>query len=75
MTKQLTPAEELRVLDRAVDALAFKVAECSLLLDCPDPSKFDPDGRCAVPSPTLCGKCFRDCAINKVMKEMEGRHD
>lgn len=71
MTKQLTPAQELRVLDKAVDALAFKVAECSLLLDCPDPEKFDPDGKCTIPCPTLCGKCFREYAINQAIKEME----
>lgn len=71
MTKQLTPAEELRVLDKAVDLLAFKVAESCMLLDCPDPEKFDPDGKCAIPCPTLCAGCFREWAVNMVMKEME----
>ena len=71
MTKKLTPAEELRVLDKTVDALAFKAAESCLLLDCPDPSKFDPDGKCANPSPTLCSGCFREWAVNKVIHEME----
>lgn len=71
MTKQLTPAEELRVFDKAVDALAFKVAESCMLLDCPNPEKFDPDGKCIDPSPELCGKCFRSYAINRAMQEME----
>ena len=71
MTKQLTPAEELRVLDKATDALAYKLAELSLLLDCPDPSRFDLAGRCIDPSPTLCAVCFREWAVSKVMKEME----
>jgi len=71
MTKQLTPAEELRVLDKAVDALAYKLAGLSLLLDCPDPSKFDPDGKCAIPCPTLCAGCYREWAVNRAMKEME----
>lgn len=71
MTKQLTPAEELRVLDKAVTALAYKLASVSLLLDCPDPEKFDPDGKCIVPSPTLCAGCYREWAVNMGMKEME----
>ena len=71
MTKQLTPAEELRVLDRAVDALAFKAAESCMLLDCPNPEKFDPAGKCIVPSPTLCAGCYREWAVNKATQEME----
>lgn len=71
MTKQLTPAEELRVFDKALDALAFKMAESCLLLDCPNPEKFDPDGKCIVPSPTLCAGCYREWAVKKIMKEME----
>lgn len=71
MPKQLTPAEELRVFDKALDALAFKVAESCMLLDCPNPEKFAPDGRCIDPSPTLCAGCYRELAVNMVMKEME----
>lgn len=71
MTKQLTPAEELRVLDKALNALAFKAAESCMLLDCPNPEKFDPAGRCIVPSPNLCAGCFREWAVNKAMNEME----
>ena len=71
MSTQLTPAKDLRVFYRAVDALALKVAECCLLSDCPDPSKFDPAGKCADPSPTLCAGCFREWAVNKATQEME----
>ena len=71
MTKKLTPAEELRVLDKAVDALAYKLAELSLLLDCPEPSTFDPAGKCSIPCPTLCAGCYREWAVKKAMREME----
>ena len=71
MSKHLTPAEELRVLDKAVDILSIEVAEHSLRLECPDPSKFNPEGRCRIPSKKLCANCFREWAVNKAMKEME----
>lgn len=73
MTKQLTPAEELRMFHRALTILAEKCS--STMADCPDPEKFDPDGACASPSTDLCGKCFRNYAINRAMQEMEARHD
>ncbi|MBB5143916.1 hypothetical protein [Desulfovibrio intestinalis] len=75
MSTQLTPAQELRVFDKALDALAFKVAESCLLLDCPNPEKFDPAGKRIDPSPTLCAGCYREWAVNKAMKEMEASHD
>lgn len=71
MTNQLTPAEELRVFDKAVDILSIEVAEHNLHLECPDPSKFNPEGLCRIPSKELCAKCFREWAVNKVMQEME----
>lgn len=73
MTKQLTPADELRVLDKAVDILAGGWA--GTLDDCPMPEKFDPSGKCNNPSAALCTKCFRDYAVGKAIKEMEARHD
>ena len=69
MTKQLTPAEELRVLDKAATIFAEMLANG--FGDCPDPEQFNPSGKCAHPSPELCGKCFRNYAINQAMKEME----
>ena len=75
MSKQLTPAQELRVFDNALDALAFKAAESCLLLDCPDPSKFDPAGKCVDPSPTLCAGCYREWAVNKATQKMEASHE
>lgn len=55
MTKQLTPAEELRVLDKAATILAEMLAAQSYG-DCPDPEQFNPAGKCAHPSQELCGK-------------------
>ena len=70
MTKQLTPAEELRVLDKAATILAEMLARHGLG-GCPDPDQFNPAGKCAHPSSELCGKCFREYAINRAIKEME----
>ncbi len=70
MGKQLTPAEDLRVFDRAMDILAEGWG--GTLDDCPNPEKFEPSGKCKNPSTALCGKCFRDYAINKAMEEMTG---
>lgn len=69
MTKQLTPAEELRVLDRVATILAEGWS--GTLDDCPDPSKFAPDGKCKNPTTAQCGQCFREWAVSKVMQEME----
>ena len=69
MTKQLTPAEELRVLDKASTILSRMMAKGHG--DCPEPEQFNPSGKCAHPSPDLCGKCFRNYAISRAVKEME----
>lgn len=69
MTKQLLPAEELRVLDKAATILSRAIARGHG--DCPVPGQFDPSGKCVHPSTDLCGKCFREWAVNKAMKEME----
>ena len=70
MTKQLTPAEELRCYYKAATILAEMLAAQSYG-DCPDPEQFNPSGLCAHPSPEMCGKCFRNYAINRAIKEME----
>lgn len=70
MTKQLTPAEELRCYYKAATILAEMLASQSYG-DCPDPEQFNPAGKCAHPSPELCGKCFRNYAISRAQKEME----
>ena len=70
MTKQLTPAEELRCYYKAATILAEMLSAQSYG-DCPDPEQFNPSGKCAHPSPELCGKCFRNYAINQAMKDME----
>lgn len=61
MTKQLTPAEELRVLDKAATILSRMMAKGHG--DCPEPEQFNPSGK--------CGKCFREWAINRAIKGME----
>lgn len=73
MTKQLTPAEELRAYYKATTILAEMLVGAGG--PCPDPERFDPDGACASPSADLCGKCFRNYAINKAITEMEARHE
>ena len=70
MTKQLTPAEELRCYYKAATILSEMLAAQSNG-DCPDPKKFNPSHGCLNPSPALCGKCFRNYAINRAMREME----
>ena len=70
MTKQLTPAEELRCYYKAATILAETLAG-QRYGDCPDPSQFNPSGKCAHPSPEQCGKCFFNYAINRAMREME----
>ena len=72
MTKQLTPAEELRFYYKAATILAEMLARHGLG-GCPDPKQFNPAGKCAHPSPELCGKCFRNYAINRAQQEMEAR--
>lgn len=52
MTKQLTPAEELRCYYKAATILAEMLASQSYG-DCPDPEQFNPAGKCAHPSPEL----------------------
>ena len=69
MTKQLTPAEELRCYYKATTILAEMLAKVHD--NCPDPKKFNPSKGCLHPSPDLCGKCFRNYAINRAIKEME----
>ena len=69
MTNQLTPAEELRCYYKAATILAEMLADSHV--DCPDPEKFDPSGKCAHPSPDMCDKCFRNYAITRAIKEME----
>ena len=69
MTTQLTPAEELRCYYKAATTLAEMLAKAHD--NCPDPEQFNPAGKCAHPSPALCGKCFRNYAINRAIKEME----
>ncbi|WP_297891392.1 hypothetical protein [uncultured Desulfovibrio sp.] len=69
MTKQLTPAEELRCYYKAATILAEMLANG--FGGCPDPEQFNPAGKCAHPSSELCGKCFREWAVNKAINEME----
>ena len=69
MTKQLTPAEELRCYYKAATILAEMLANG--FGGCPDPEQFNPAGKCAHPSSELCDKCFREWAVNKAINEME----
>ena len=70
MTKQLTPAQELRVLDKAATILAVLVMT-TYTGDCPEPEEFNPEGKCKYVSVEKCAQCIREWAVNKVMKEME----
>ena len=70
MTKQLTPAEELRVLDKAATVLAEHLYKCGGE-ECLMPGFYDPYGKCRNVTVGLCTACIKGWAVNKAIKEME----